>query len=278
MFDAMHLFGISPSTRTSVQTLLCLTLLTFVTLGRRAEYGVFAILLGTGIGSRITRIACPVALILPFVLETGRSGMIHAQRMNADYATAQATSIIAILAFALILIMAWRIDHMERDIRDLSLRDELTKLYNRRGFYVLAEQAFNLAQRSHIQFSVVFIDLNNLKQINDTLGHDVGSAFLCEVAELLRESFRTTDVIGRIGGDEIVVAGESTETGIDHAMMRLEQATLLRNAQAGRQFPLSFSIGYATSDVDNPKSLEDLLNRADKAMYKEKRLAKLRAD
>ena len=274
MFDAMHLFGLSPSTRTAPQTLFCLMLLTFVAFGRRAEYGVFAILVGTGIGSRITRIACPVALILPFVLETGRAGMIHTQRMSADYATAQATSIVAILAFGLVLTMSWRIRRMERDIRDLSLRDELTKLYNRRGFYVLAEQAFNLAQRSHVQFSVVFIDLNNLKHINDTFGHDSGSAFLREVADLTRESFRATDVIGRIGGDEIVVAGESTEAGINHAMTRLEQATLLRNAQAGRQYPLSFSIGYATSKVDEPKSLEELLTQADNAMYQQKRRLK----
>lgn len=277
MFDAMHLFDISPSTRTSLQTLFCLTLLTFVTVGRRAEYGVFAILLGTGIGSRITRIACPAALILPFVLETGRSGLIHTQRMNPDYATAQATSLIAVLAFGLILMMAWRIERMEKDIRDLSLRDELTRLYNRRGFYVLAEQALHLAQRAHVQFSVVFIDLNNLKQINDVQGHDVGSTFLREVADLLRECFRDTDVIGRIGGDEIVVAGESTESGISHATARLEQATALRNSRADRPYPLSFSIGCATSDVDNPQSLEDLLNSADKAMYKEKRLAKLMA-
>jgi diguanylate cyclase (GGDEF)-like protein len=197
--------------------------------------------------------------------------------MNADYATAQATSIIAVLAFGLILIMAWRIDRMEKDIRDLSLRDELTKLYNRRGFYVLAEQAFHLAQRSHVPFSVVFIDLNNLKQINDIHGHDVGSAFLSEVADLLRECFRDTDVIGRIGGDEMVVAGESTEVGINQATRRLEHSTALRNVREGRLYPLSFSIGCATSDVDSPKTLEDLLNRADKAMYKEKRLTKLSA-
>jgi diguanylate cyclase (GGDEF)-like protein len=274
MFDAMHLFGLSPSTRTAPQTLLCLMLLTFVAFGRRAEYGVFAILLGTGIGSRITRIACPVALILPFLLETGRAAIIQTRRMSADYATAQATSIVAALAFGLVLAMSWRIRRMEKDIRDLSLRDELTKLYNRRGFYVLAEQALSLAQRSHVQFSVVFIDLNNLKQINDTFGHDSGSEFLREVADLTRECFRATDVIGRIGGDEIVVAGESTEAGISHAMMRLEQATLHRNALAGRQYPLSFSIGYATSNVAEPKSLEDLLTQADSAMYRHKRRVK----
>jgi diguanylate cyclase (GGDEF)-like protein len=274
MFDAMHLFGLSPGTRTAPQTLACLMLLTFVVFDRRAEYGIFAIILGTGIGSRITRIACPIVLILPFLLEIGRSGIIHSQRMSADYATAQATALIAILAFALVLIMAWKIDGMEKEIHDLSLRDELTKLYNRRGFYVLAGQAFNLAQRSRVPFSVLFIDLNNLKQINDTLGHDTGSACLREVADLLRRSFRDTDVIGRIGGDEFVVAGESTETGINLAAMRLEQATVHRNAQGGHRYPLSISIGCATSDLNKPRSLEDLLSKADKAMYKEKQLTK----
>ena len=179
-----------------------------------------------------------------------------------------------LLAFGLILGLAWRIDSLERDIRDLSLRDELTKLYNRRGFYLLAEQALRLAQRSRTPFSVLFIDLDNLKQINDTLGHETGSDFLREVAELLDNFVRRSDVVGRVGGDEFVVAGQSSETAMHNVVQRLEEAVELRDSQPGRLYPFSFSLGLATTSENVSESLEDLLHRADGAMYMTKRRKK----
>jgi len=170
--------------------------------------------------------------------------------------------------------LAWRIDNLERAIRDLSLRDELTKLYNRRGFYLLAEQALRLAQRSDAPFSVLFVDLDNLKQINDTLGHEVGSIFLCEVSELLRSFVRRTDVVGRVGGDEFVIAGQSSDAAMQNVALRLEQAAERRNEEPDRKYPFSFSLGHVTSDEGERESLEDLLHRADGAMYTTKRRKK----
>jgi diguanylate cyclase (GGDEF)-like protein len=163
--------------------------------------------------------------------------------------------------------LAWRIDALEKEVRDLSLNDELTKLYNRRGFYLIAGEAVLLAQRMRAPYSVLFVDLDNLKQINDECGHDVGSMFLCEVAELLRRSFRESDVIGRIGGDEFVVAGQCGEMAIRTAAQRLEEAAERLNALAGRQYPFSISFGFVTSEADRRESLDALLSRADKAMY-----------
>ncbi len=275
LFGAQQLFGITTSVRTSPQTLVCLVLLSAVAFGRRAQHGVFAILFGTGLGSKIARIASPIALLLPFLLEVGRAFTIRMGAMNTSYATAITTSMVSLLAVVLVLVLAWRIDELEREIRDLSLRDELTKLYNRRGFYLLAEQALQVARRGKVSMSVLFIDLDNLKQINDTLGHEIGSAFLGEVAVFLKDSFRRTDVIGRIGGDEFVVAWISNVQAMKLVVDRMERAAVERNAQQGRLYPFCFSYGYVTSEPGSAETLESLVHRADELMYENKRRTKM---
>jgi diguanylate cyclase (GGDEF)-like protein len=271
LFGASRLSDLAAGVHVSPQTLLCLLLLAYVIVLRKAETGYFAILMGTGIGSKIARIACPFALLLPFLLDMGENSLVQKGWMSAPYATALSSSAAAMLGFALILILAWRIDALGKAIHDLSLRDELTQVYNRRGFYLLAEQSFYLTQRSKVPFSVLFLDLDDLKLINDTLGHDAGSSFLYEVAVLLKRSFRRSDVIGRVGGDEFVVAGEASEITILRAVERLKKATDEWNAQPGRKYRISYSYGLVTADASQEESLEELLNRADKAMYESKR-------
>jgi diguanylate cyclase (GGDEF)-like protein len=274
IFGASLLSGVAPGVHVSTQSILCLLLLAYVILLRRAEHGIFAILMGVGIGSKIARIACPFALLVPFLLNMGENTVITRGWLSAPYATAISSSVAAMLGFALILLLAWRINTLERAVRDLSLRDELTSLYNRRGFYALAEQLLHHAHRHKIPFSVLFIDLDDLKQINDSFGHEAGSTLLAEFAGLLKKSFRKSDVIGRVGGDEFVVAGESGETSILHAIERLEQAVAVLNAQSGRRYRLSFSYGNVTSDVAKEELLDDLLGRADRAMYRTKQRKK----
>jgi len=271
VYGAIRLYGVSAHTRTSPATLICLMLVSFVAFGRRAEYGTFSILLSSGIGGNIARIAFPVALALPFALQAARVEAVRTGLLGPEYANAIETTLAVLLAFGLILIMVLRISSLEREIRNLSLRDELTALYNRRGFYLLAEQALRLAQRSKAPFSVLFVDLDNLKLINDTQGHAVGSEFLCEVADLLQRHVRKSDVLGRVGGDEFVVAGQSNEESMRYVTQRLVAAAAERNAQPGRAYPFSFSVGHVTSGEDEAESLQDLLDRADHAMYITKR-------
>jgi len=271
LFSALRIFGLSSITRTSPQTLVCLALLTLVAFLRRAEIGVFSIFLGRGIGSRIARAFGPVLLVLPFLREIGRQHMIHSHVFPENYATAILASLAAAMAFVFLMILARYIKHMEAEIHDLSIRDELTGLYNLRGFHLLAEQALRLAQRSQLPLSVLFIDVDNLKAINDSLGHSAGSAFLAETAELLKETFREADVMGRIGGDEFAVVCQCSHVAISIAAERLQAACALRNREAGRIRPLSLSVGFATSVEHEKESLKDILARADKAMYQEKR-------
>jgi diguanylate cyclase (GGDEF)-like protein len=274
-FGAMRMLGLSATLMTSPQSLACLLLLTLAAVLRRAEKSVFAIFLGRGIGSRIARVIAPILLVLPFLREIGRARMMQAQHIPEQYATAILASVGTTLAFVLLLILARRIHSMEMEIYNLSLRDALTGLFNLRGFYLLAEQSRRLALRNQLPFSVLYIDADDLKLINDSLGHKVGSAFLAEMAEIIGATFRETDVLGRIDGDEFAVASQSGHAAIMTAAERLQAACASRNRETGRQFSVNFSVGYATSVEHKKQSLEDLLVEAETAMYKEKRHKKL---
>jgi diguanylate cyclase (GGDEF)-like protein len=267
VFGVMRFFGVSPSTRTAPHTLIVLLLLCLVAFSRRTETGFYSILTGTGIGSRTARFAAPLAIILPFVLETVRFRFSQWDILPEQYATASVTALAAVLGFTLVLVLAWQIERLEQEIRDLSLRDDLTQIYNRRGFFLLAERELRLARRSLVPFSVIFLDLDGLKHVNDTLGHEAGSDFLKEAAALIQSCFRDVDVIGRIGGDEFVVALVANREGMAQSLLRLQQAAVDRNEHAGYQYSFSYSVGTATLDEASPESLEALIKRADEAMY-----------
>jgi diguanylate cyclase (GGDEF)-like protein len=118
------------------------------------------------------------------------------------------------------------------------------------------------------------VDLDDLKQINDVHGHSIGSATLSETAELLQATFRETDVIARVGGDEFAVAGQFSDSAISVAILRLRDASNERNSVAGHRVNLSFSIGQVTSILTEHESLDALLEKADQSMYEEKRRKK----
>ncbi|MFZ0743755.1 MAG: GGDEF domain-containing protein [Terracidiphilus sp.] len=275
IFGSFHILGPSVTGLTSPPTLVCLMLLTAVAVFRRAEYGMFSIFLGHGIGSRIARFLSPFLLVMPLLREALRARLINSHVIPVHYATAILSSTATLVSFALLLFLGWRINGMEKEIHALTLRDELTGLYNLRGFQLLAGQSLRLAQRAQLAFSVLFIDLDNLKVINDEMGHGAGSALLAETGELLNSLFRETDVIGRIGGDEFAVAGQFNQAEISMIAKGLDEASALRNSKNSQQFPLSFSIGHVTSLGNSRETLKDLVSKADKAMYQEKRRKKL---
>lgn len=275
LIGSFPLFGSEKAFITSGQTLLSVLFFAAVVFIRRALHGgVFAILMGRGIGSKIARVLLPFLILTPYIREFVRADLFSLRWMPAHYTTAiMATGIMFITMFSLMYV-AWRMNALEAEIQGLSLRDPLTGLNNLRGFRLLADQALLMAYRAALPFSVLYVDVDNLKQINDALGHQTGSEYLTEMAVILREVFRETDVVGRLGGDEFAVAGQFGGTGISNAAMRLRQLAAKRNVKADRKARLSFSIGSATSRSGNRESLSDLLARADDEMYKEKRRRK----
>jgi len=274
-FGLSHVFGESPQNPMSLQSFLCLSIFTWLIVNRRAEYGVFSVLIGSQIGGKTVRFAAPCALLLPFIFAFARVMAVRYNITSETAAAAAATSALSLFAFFLVLALGRKTNDLENAIRESSLRDELTRLYNRRGFYFLAEQSLRLATRDGETFFVLFIDVDDLKRTNDTFGHEVGSELLRDTAALIENTFRETDVIGRVGGDEFVVAGRVDVHGGENHVRRLEQAVIRQNSLPGRQIPISFSVGYVESDRAIPGNLEQLLKEADTIMYEAKRAKKL---
>jgi diguanylate cyclase (GGDEF)-like protein/PAS domain S-box-containing protein len=159
----------------------------------------------------------------------------------------------------------------EEALRTLSLADELTDLYNRRGFFTIAEQQLKIAKRMEKRMMLLFADLDGLKWINDNLGHQEGDMALIDVANILKKTFRESDFIARIGGDEFVVLGiEAEEPDAGMLANRLLENVKSHNEKRMRSYSLSISTGIAHYDPDNPCSIDELLAGADKLMYEQK--------
>jgi diguanylate cyclase (GGDEF)-like protein len=156
-------------------------------------------------------------------------------------------------------------------LRSLSLIDDLTGLYNRRGFSDLGEQYLKLARRSGRGVTMVYLDLDRFKTINDSLGHHVGDRALIKVADILRATFRRSDIIARLGGDEFgVLALEAADESSELLVQRLRERVLDFNQSSPEPYQLSVSIGMAHHDEDLRVRLEDMVAEADSAMYREK--------
>ncbi len=162
------------------------------------------------------------------------------------------------------------------ELRALSLRDVLTGLPNRRGFLELSAQQVKTAQRDKRPLAVVFVDLDGLKPINDQLGHEMGDRAIAEAGRVLRDACRGADVVARLGGDEFAVVGlDLCPDNFGGFRTRLDEALEQANAESQRSFRLSFSVGVAFLAGGEREGLEELLKRADAAMYEEKRRRKV---
>lgn len=164
---------------------------------------------------------------------------------------------------------------MEEDLRALSVTDELTGLYNRRGFFMLTEKLQKIAKRQKTGLFLLYADLDGLKEINDTRGHQDGDLALIDIANILIATYRESDIIARIGGDEFVVVPVGT-IGDDIGMItaRLKKNIDAHNAKRKNSYKLSMSWGIAYYDPENPCSVDELLSRADKMMYEQKKSTK----
>ncbi len=157
-------------------------------------------------------------------------------------------------------------------IRDQSVRDELTGLYNRRGFLELARQQLSIAAQMGRPALLFFVDLNGMKLINDQHGHEQGDRALIETGDILRCTFRTSDMLARLGGDEFVaLLMDSDRSQQETFEARVQREVEARNAAPDRIFKLSVSIGGATFDASAPESIDALLASADALMYAQKR-------
>jgi diguanylate cyclase (GGDEF)-like protein/PAS domain S-box-containing protein len=160
---------------------------------------------------------------------------------------------------------------LEDRLSSMSLTDELTSLYNRRGFVTLCEQQLKLAERTKEEMLLFFFDLDNMKWINDTLGHQEGDNALVATARVLKRTFRDSDIIGRIGGDEFAALAIDT-AGVTGEMFaaRLQDCLDAHN-DLQTAYKLCFSVGVAYYHPGNWVTLDKLIAQADELMYEEKK-------
>ncbi len=165
-----------------------------------------------------------------------------------------------------------QIKQSEEKLKTMSLADELTNLYNRRGFFTLAQRQMKVAERTKKDMLLFFVDLDKMKVINDTLGHKEGDKALIEVSNILKEVFRESDIIGRMGGDEFAVLAIDTANETKEVLVnRLHNTLNDYNRFEGRSYQLSLSIGVAHYNPETPSTLDELMAQADELMYEEKR-------
>ncbi|HXL72525.1 MAG TPA: diguanylate cyclase, partial [bacterium] len=162
----------------------------------------------------------------------------------------------------------------QAELKNLSIHDDLTGLLNRRGFITLAEQQQKIANRAQLPLLMLFIDLDGLKKVNDSRGHQAGDEMITEFAAILKEHFRKTDIVARMGGDEFAVLVSEKPREGKAIIERLRERVEARNAFSGHPYRLDFSLGSALYDPAKPCDLDQLISQSDERMYAEKKKKK----
>jgi diguanylate cyclase (GGDEF)-like protein len=157
-------------------------------------------------------------------------------------------------------------------LAELSLSDELTGLYNRRGFLTLASQQIAYSRRQKEAFTILYIDLDGLKYINDTWGHDAGDIAIRTMGSILKKSFRSSDIVARLGGDEFTVLAPNVPPG-SLSTLHARVHSLMEEFNNAKNVPwrLSMSMGQSCAEVGDVRSIEEVMREADQRLYEEKK-------
>ena len=157
-------------------------------------------------------------------------------------------------------------------LADLALRDELTGLYNRRGFYAIGEHLRRECLRHGRSLSVVQVDVDGLKSINDAFGHAAGDQAIAATASILGCTFRESDLVARLGGDEFVaIALDADRAVMPRVAARLDEALAQHTLRSKAPYALSLSSGFSVLAPPDRPTLNDLIESADHALYASKR-------
>lgn len=209
--------------------------------------------------------ALTVILMTGFVQEFSFDEAMHAGAADFIKKPFTAQELLARLKYA----------RLKENFRELSITDELTGLANRRGFFTFAQQQIKLHRRSQGSLVLLFADLDDFKSINDTLGHQAGDRVLIDAAAVLRETYRESDIIARMGGDEFAaILVNSPETSIAVLRSRLQEHIDAYNACRDGRITLSMSVGMAVLDPSRTATADELVREADARMYEEKKRKK----
>ena len=161
----------------------------------------------------------------------------------------------------------------EEKYRELSLLDELTSLYNRRGFIFLAEQQLKKADRAKKSLLLLYAGVDNIQWINDKFGHQERDKVLIDVGGFLKKHIRKSDILARIGGDEFVALMDKTIDELPQIIAkRLSESVLNFNIGGTRSYKIFLSMGFAHYNPASPCSLQELIHQADENMHEQKKM------
>jgi diguanylate cyclase (GGDEF)-like protein len=164
----------------------------------------------------------------------------------------------------------------EEMLQALSFTDVLTKLYNRRGFLALTVKRLKSAQRTKTSSCFFFADVDGLKKINDTHGHAAGDSALVDIAGILKETFRVSDIVARLSGDEFVVLMSPALDGSEARVAdRLKKNLAVLNSRGAALYKLSLSMGSYHFNSSDPSTIGELMEKADKKLYELKKNRKI---
>ena len=207
-------------------------------------------------------------LAVPAVIKENLMGVVAVANSDQDY---EERELAVIQRLADLFAIAVNRMRTEEELRALSLVDELTGLYNRRGFLTLARQQIKIAHRNRREMVLIYADLDDLKWVNDNLGHDEGDRAIRDISLLLKEAFRESDIIARMGGDEFVALVIDVLSGRGESLVTRVQSKLdILNARTERGYRLSISLGHALYNPEQPLTMAELLSEADRMMYRNK--------
>lgn len=168
-----------------------------------------------------------------------------------------------------------KIQKMEKELRLLSLIDSMTKLYNRRYFSRISEHTISTAQREQQELSIIMIDIDNFKNINDTYGHQVGDHVIIELSNMLMLKQRKSDIVCRYGGEEFVMLLPNTSIeNAQNVAESIRKSAELLSIELEEELSFTISLGLSTVRINDETSIETSLKRADDALYFAKRNGK----
>jgi diguanylate cyclase (GGDEF)-like protein len=281
IYKAESLYRFFSYSETAVHTAIILFLMSAAIFFARPRAGIAGDLTGRFMGSEMARRILPAVLILPILLGWIRVLGQRAGLFGTELGLALNTTVNVATLSILLWFNARKLNNAEESLEavretgkvhyDASVRDELTGLYNRRGFLTFAEQQIELACSGRRELLVVFADVDDLKAINDGYGHPEGDLALKKTADVLLTVFRDTDIVARMGGDEFaVLALDCSPTGLVRINAHFDKLLRTMN-DLNRLWKLSISVGTIHVDSLHPLSINDLLSEADKMMYERKR-------
>ena len=168
-------------------------------------------------------------------------------------------------------------NQIQQELKSQAVKDELTQVYNRRGLLTLSDQLWGLALRKQMGISLLMCDLDGMKHINDTHGHNAGDSALRDTSSILKECFRSSDIVARIGGDEFaVLAIASEKNSSDLLIQRLQEKIKIHNKKSVQPYELSISMGLAYTDPKMTFSINTMMIMADEELYTHKRARQIK--